>query len=689
MRSFLAILPVLALTVSAPRALAATDSFLWLEDIEGARSLEWVQAQNASTENRLENRAIYSNLHDDFTNLLSRSDRLPTVSITNGQVYTFWQDATHLRGLWQRTPLAAYQSGNPQWEVLLDLDALDKAEGKDWVMKAENCLQPENRLCLISLSPGGGDAVEIREFDTVKKAFVEGGFRLSVAKSDVNWLDADTLLVGTDYGPGTMSSSGYPLVIKKWARGTALGAAVEVFRGQSTDMSVSSSVVQQPGVTRVFIQRYLSFFESQLYVIGNHGEQLLLPIPTDADFNAVIGSKVFFTLHSDMGKYKLGSLLSLDLLAPSDLNLVFEPSAKRFLGSVFRSGNDLLLNVLDNVRGKVLRAREGGAGWALTEIPMGNGGMGEVTGASNFDTTFLATYLDFLTPTTQILGDSGTATAKPLRASPAFFDAAGFVTEQLEATSKDGTKVPYFLVHRADQKRDGQNPTLLYGYGGFNVPMTPWYSGSIGKGWLERGGTFVVANIRGGGEFGPAWHEAARREKHQNAFDDFIAVAEDLIARKITSPAHLGIQGGSNGGLLMGAVTMQRPELFRAVLCQVPLLDMMRYHLLLAGASWEDEYGNPEVPTDRDFILKYSPYQNVKPGMPYPEIFFQTSTHDDRVHPGHARKMAALLESMGYGVYFFENNEGGHGGSATPEQQAKLLALNYSYLWGKLAAPAR
>jgi prolyl oligopeptidase len=439
------------------------------------------------------------------------------------------------------------------------------------------------------------------------------------------------------------------------------------------------------------VERYQTFFESDFYLASREGALTKIPVPADAIFEALIGTRAFFLLQEDLTvgprTFAAGSLVAYPLAEGDQgltkLDVVFAPSAKRFLSGVARSGSDLLLNVLDNVRGKVLRAHLGASGWELTDVAIGGAdGVAAIAEGSAFDGAYLATYTDFLTPTTQYLGDARGASA--LRASPAFFDASRDVVEQLDAVSKDGTHIPYFVVHRRDMPLDGTNPTLLYGYGGFNIPETPWYSATIGKAWLERGGVFAVANIRGGGEFGPAWHEAARKEKHQNAFDDFIAVAESLIARKVTSPSHLGIEGGSNGGLLMGAVTTQRPDLFNAVLCEVPLLDMMRYHLLLAGNSWIDEYGNPDVSAEREYILKYSPYQNVRAGVKYPEVFFTTSTHDDRVHPGHARKMAALMESLGTKVYFYENNEGGHGGSATPEQTARLKALEYSYLWGKL-----
>ncbi len=677
-------------------AQAAEDPFLWLEEINSSRSLDWVNQHNAITLGRMENRAIFPALEKELKAIIINNQRLPAISLHNGQIYTFWQDQAHPRGLWQRTSLESYQRPAPVWEVLLDLDKLNQTEGKTWVWKGANCLEPAHVSCLISLSPGGGDAVEIREFRIDQKFFVSGGFQLAVAKTHASWVDQNTLIVGTDFGPGSLSKAGYPLILKRWKRGTPLTEAQEIFRGQPSDISVTSDISIQPGWQPEFWIRNLSFFESEVNLVLPDGKLARIPLPTDAVLETTIGAKAFFTLRTPLKtKSRLfitGSLVAYPLLKTEQgeaslesLELVFAPSEKRFLSGVIRSGNSLLLNVLDNVRGKLLRTQRAGPGWRSKEIAMGENGQAEASAGDAFSDAFLATYTDFLTPTTQFLGNSASVKVKALRSSPAFFDGSSDITEQHEAFSKDGTKVPYFLIHPKGMLLDGTHPTLLYGYGGFAVPMSPQYSGTLGKAWLEKGGVYVLANIRGGGEFGPAWHEAALKKNRQRAYDDFIAVAEDLIAKKITTPAHLGIEGGSNGGLLVGATFVQRPELFSAVLCKVPLLDMMRYHLLLAGSSWVGEYGNPDDPDMREAILKYSPYQNVKAEGQYPEVFFTTSTRDDRVHPAHARKMAALMESQGHSVFYFENTEGGHGGSATPEQQARMLAMEYSYLWSKLS----
>ena len=687
-----------ALTLSLPAAAsvrATTDAFQWLEEVDSTRSLEWVSQHNNGTLAKLQARSLYPQLEREFLEIVTSKARLPGISLANGKVYNFWQDSKNPRGLWRVTSLESYKTASPVWETILDLDALNKEEGVNWVWKGADCLQPEGTLCLVSLSRGGGDAVEIREFDKTAKTFVLGGFRVPEAKNDVTWVDKDTILVGTDFGPGSMSKAGYPLVQKRWKRGTPLSAAVEVYRGQPDDMSVSSVKVIQPGWRPEFRVRYLSFFEKEVFLVQPDDKLVKLPLPTDAQFSATIGAKAFFLLQSPLkvGNRELsqGSLVAYNLLKAAEgeaslasLELVFAPSKTRFLSEVYRSGNNLLLNVLDNVKGKLLRADRLGNGWRLTEIVIGQNGMAEAASGDAYSDAFLATYTDFLTPTTQYIGSSTKRKTEALRSSPAFFNADGLTSVQYEATSKDGTKVPYFVIHRKDMALDGKNPAIMYGYGGFKVSTTPWYSSGFGKAWLEKGGVFVVTNIRGGGEFGPAWHESARKANKQRSYDDFIAIAEDLIAKRITSPAHLGIQGGSNGGLLVGAVMVQRPDLFNAVLCEVPLLDMMRYHLLLAGNSWVDEYGNPDIAQEREWISKYSPYQNVKAGVKYPEIFFTTSTRDDRVHPAHARKMAALMEAQGHSVFYYENMEGGHGGSSTPAQRAKLLALEFTYFWAKL-----
>lgn len=673
------------------------DPYLWLEDVEGARSIEFANAENAKTFAALQSRPEYAGIESDIRRIVLAQDRLPSVTLRNGRLYNFWQDGKNVRGLWRRTTVDRYRKDDVEWETILDLDRLAADEGENWVWKGASCLPPENRRCLITLSRGGKDAAVVREFDAVDKAFVKGGFELPENKSTTEWISRDEIFVGTDFGTGTMSESGYPIVSKRWKRGTPLAAAKEVLRGEPKDMWVWSSVVREPGGSTTVHGRAVSFFEYDVW-IETAGGRVKSPFPSDAKFQTVFADHVLFLLTSDLktrGRtFARGSLVALPIarLAQGDaaldsVSLVFAPSKKVFLEGVSRTKSALLLSVLDNVRGRLLKVTRGGGRWKSERLPVTGNGVVEVASADAFDDDFLTTSTDFLTPASFSLGNARRSAAgfTKLKSAPARFDSKNLTSEQFEATSADGTKVPYFIVHRKDMVPDGKNPTLLYGYGGFEVAMTPFYLNSAGKVWAERGGAYVLANIRGGGEFGPAWHKAAQRENRQRAFDDFIAVAEDLVKRKITSPAHLGIQGGSNGGLLTGAVFVQRPDLFNAVLVEVPLLDMIRYNKLLAGASWVDEYGNPEDPKMREVLLKYSPYQNVRADVKYPEAFFLTSTKDDRVHPGHARKMVARMREQGHPIYYYENTEGGHGGSANLEQRIRWSSLEMTYLWMKLA----
>lgn len=680
-------------SLNSDRQLAqSADPFEWLEEIEGDKALDWAKAHNNATMEVLKGDAKFASIESDLRKIILAKDRIPAVGLTNGWLYNFWQDAEHVRGVWRRTSIENYKQADIAWETILDLDALAKEENENWVWKGSQCLPPEYNLCLISLSRGGKDAKVVREFDIKTKSFVKNGFYLPEAKQNFSWIDKDTLFVATDFGPGSISSSGYPLISKKWTRGTPLSEAKEVFRAQPTDMSAMSYAFMHPEKTYLFHNRALSFFEGEDYY-EDGGKQILIQMPRDANFVDVYESHFLYQLRSDLktdGKtYLKGSLVGLPIKniaknTGKNLKVYFTPSKKRFLLSASVTKSALLINVLDNVKGKVLSQTIGSNVWE--EIPFKGTGMASESSSSPNSDELLLSYTDFLTPTSIFYTNATKPKAAPqlLKQSPKRFNSENLISEQWFATSRDGTKIPYFIVHTKNMKMNGTNPTLLYGYGGFELPLTPGYMGGTGKVWLEKGGVYVMANIRGGGEFGPAWHQAAQRENKQKSYDDFIAVAEDLIKRGVASPATLGIQGGSNGGLLVGATFVQRPDLFNAVLCEVPLLDMMRYHKLLAGASWMEEYGNPDDPAMREVILKYSPYQNVKTGAKYPQVFFFTSTRDDRVHPGHARKMVAKMESLGNSVYYFENTEGGHGGSANLEQRILISALEYTYLWRKL-----
>ena len=695
---------------SAPSGVTEDDPHAWLEDVLGEKPLAWVRERNAESESLLTGRPEYPLVRQQLLDVLNSKDRIPSVSRRGDHFYNLWRDDTHPRGLWRRTTLVEYRRQEPAWETVLDLDALAATEGENWVWGGANALDTHPHRCLISLSRGGADASVVREFDTSTRQFVPDGFTLPEAKSSTTWIDADTLYVGTDFGPGSLTDAGYPRVIKRWKRGAPLASADTVFAGETQDVSASVSVDLTPGHERTIFSRSLDFYHQQHFLL--HGDRpVAFDIPSDASFSFWNHcgdplDTLLIELRSDWkvgdSEYPSGSLLAADAAAyligdRSSFTVLFRPTATRSLASFSTTRNHLIVNVLDNVASRLDLWRRTPDGFESRPIEAPFPGALSVRSLSDamqaddpLAECFLLGYTDFLTPDSLFLGNTQPPPGQPalelLKARPALFDAAGMRTEQRFATSADGTRVPYFIVWPRGAEPDGRNPTLLYGYGGFEVALNPWYSGSYGRAWFERGGVLVVANIRGGGEFGPAWHQAAILEKKQRSYDDFIAVAEDLIARRVTRPKSLGIMGGSNGGLLVGAVFTQRPDLFNAVVCQVPLLDMRRYHTLLAGASWMAEFGNPDAPEDWAHIAAYSPYQNVRADRQYPEVLFTTSTRDDRVHPAHARKMAARMRAMGHALLYYENIEGGHGGAADNAQRAHLQAMEFAYLWRQLGS---
>ncbi len=685
----------------------AADPFLWLEDVLGDASLAWVRDRNAHSQAILQARPEFEPIRTGLLEMMNAKERIPYVARRGGFFYNFWQDEAHTRGLWRRTSLDEYRKPSPAWETVLDLDALADAEGENWVWGGTVPFAPAYERVLISLSRGGADAAMLREFDTVAKAFVIDGFVLPEAKSKAEWLDADTLLVGTDFGPGSTTSSGYARIVKRWTRGTPLASATSVFEVQPDDMTAGIWVDSTPGHERTGFMRVIDFYERH-YFLQSGSELRRLDVPGDASIAFWNGAgapedTLLIELRSDWSvagqTFPSGALLAADaagyLAGERRFDLLFTPTATRSLAGFTTTRAHVIVNVLDNVAGRLEEWQRGAHGFTKREIAapfpgtLSAGGLHDPMLADDpLAEAYLLSYNDFLTPDTLWLARTGSDAREPLKSQPAHFDATGMRVDQFFATSADGTHVPYFVVWPggidATWPADGSTPTLLYGYGGFEISMQPSYRASYGRGWLARGGVLVIANLRGGGEYGPAWHQAAIKAHKQRSYDDFIAIAEDLIARRITSPAHLGIEGGSNGGLLVGAVFTQRPELFNAVVCSVPLLDMQRYHRLLAGASWMAEYGNPDVPEDWAVISKYSPYRNVSAAATYPEVLFTTSTRDDRVHPGHARKMAAKMLAQGHPVLYYENIEGGHGGAADNEQRAHVQALEFSYLWRQL-----
>ncbi|MBV8970977.1 MAG: S9 family peptidase [Sphingomonadaceae bacterium] len=680
---------------TAASAAEVPDPYLWLESVDSPRAMAWVEARNAYTTRKLEADPAYAANYAAALAIGGAKDRIPTPEFVHGAIYNFWQDADHLRGIWRTTTLEDYRVAQPNWRTVLDIDALGKAEGKSWVWKGTTCLEPDQRRCLVALSDGGEDAITVREFDVVTGRFVDGGFTLPHGKQEVAWEDADHILVAREWTPGELTTSGYAYVVKRVTRGQPLSAAVEVFRGDKADTLVSpATYVDGDGRRLTLITRARDFFHFEYDLVDAKGTRRLA-LPLKSTPVGLVAGRVVVRLDEawSAGGANLpsGALAAVDLAAamrdPAALapSLVWAPGPRDALEDAATTRDRLLVSTLDNVRGRAWSFAPTANGWRKTPLPVADN-MAIRLGDTDrrMDRAFL-TVSGFLTPPTLSLVDTAAGTLTAVKSLPAKFDASGAIVEQHEAVSSDGTRIPYFIVHRRDLKLDGQTPTLLTAYGGFQVSRTPDYSATTGKLWIEKGGALVLANIRGGGEFGPAWHEAGLGVKRQIIYDDFAAVGRDLIARKITSPRRLGIEGGSNGGLLMGVQFTQHPELWHAVIIDVPLLDMIRIGKIAAGASWAGEYGDVDTdPVVRAFWEKTSPYQNLKAGVAYPEPFIFTTTKDDRVGPQHARKFAARLEELGYHFYFYENTEGGHGAGADLKQAARTTALEMTYLQAEL-----
>ena len=667
------------------------DAYLWLEDVTAEKSLEWVRAHNAKSTGELTGEA-FTTMERRLLAILDSDEKIPYVRKIGSYYYNLWTDAANPRGLWRRTTPAEYSKEKPAWETVLDLDALGRAENESWVWHGATVLEPEARLCLVALSRGGSDADVVREFNLEKKAFVERGFTLREAKSRVSWRDENSLYVGTDFGPGSMTESGYPRLAKLWKRGTSLSEAELVYEGKTEDVSISAWHDTTRGFERDFLQRGITFWTGEFHLLQDD-QWVQIEKPDDAGAN-IHREWLFLELRSDWSaggeNYKAGSLLAARLddhmAGKRDFELLFEPSERISLAGYSPTRNHVLLLTLENVKSRLYVLTPGEEGWtrsALDGLPE----FGEI-GARAIDSDesdeYFLTVTGFTTPSSLYHGTIGEGAPVRLKTTPAFFDASDLVVSQHEVISKDGTRVPYFEVRPEGLTPGGSAPTLLYAYGGFEISMTPRYSAVRGAAWLEKGGVFVLANIRGGGEFGPKWHQAALKANRPRAYEDLAAVARDLVERKVTRAENLGVMGGSNGGLLVGNMLTMYPELFGAAVCQVPLLDMRRYHRLLAGASWMGEYGDPDDPDEWSFIRTFSPYHNVIVEAKYPRTLFMTSTRDDRVHPGHARKMVAKMEAQGHDVVYYENIEGGHGGAADNSQRAFMSALAYTFLWNEL-----
>ncbi|QYL27425.1 Prolyl endopeptidase [Mycobacterium shottsii] len=678
-----------------------TDPYLWLEDVTGEEALDWVRARNEPTKAQFwggESEDEFERMRTEALEVLDTDARIPYVRRRGDYLYDFWRDANNPRGLWRRTTLESYRTDAPEWDVLIDVDELGRTDDKKWVWAGADVIEPEFTRALISLSPGGSDAVVVREFDMVTREFVADGFELPEAKSQVGWDDPDTILVGTDFGPDSMTESGYPRIVKRWRRGTPLSDSEMIFQGARTDVSAGGSTDRTPGFERTFVSRSLDFWNRQRYEL--RGTKLIpLDMPTDASSMSVHREWLLIELRTDWSPkagaddaaktYHAGSLLAANyddfLGGTRDLHVVFEPDEHTCLYHYAWVRDRLLMVSLADVASQVEIVTPGS--WRrepIAGIPASTNTV--IVAADDTGDEFFLDSSGFDAPSRLLRGTAGSATTQleQIKSAPTFFDSQNIAVSQHFATSEDGTSIPYFLVRPTGS--DGPGPTLLYGYGGFETSNTPGYSGVMGRLWLARGGTYVLANIRGGGEYGPGWHTQAMREGRHKVAEDFVAVADDLVRRGITTVDQLGAQGGSNGGLLMGIMVTKYPDKFGALVCNVPLLDMKRYHLLLAGASWVAEYGDPDNPDDWAFISEYSPYQNISADRTYPPILITTSTRDDRVHPGHARKMTAALQASGHRVWYYENIEGGHGGAADNEQLAFKSALSYSFLWRMLGS---
>lgn len=685
------LLSIVALVFNTLLTAQTTDPFIWLEDVDSEKSLEFVNQHNQSTFDVLTQQAEYKSIYDKSLEIYNSTDRIAYPNILGDYIYNFWQDKDHVRGIWRRATKASYLSGDPKWDVLLDVDALAAKDNIKWVYKGATGLYPKYERFLVSLSNGGGDAVFVKEFDPNTKTFIENGFKMDESKGGASYLDENTLVVSSDFGEGTMTTSGYPNQVKIWKRGSDLKDAPVIYKGELSDVGTWGGVYRDGDISYVAITRAMTFYTSETYVWMDN-KAVKLNLPQDCSPNFILNGKLIVSLKSDWEleglTFQQGDVISVEftdlLKGDKDIQLIYRPNEFSSVAGLSSTKNKLLIDIITDVKSELFIYTYENDKWNKVKVAAPDFGTISISSTDEFSDLYFFNFANFLTPSSLYAADANDNSVKQFKSLPAYFDGSKYKVEQFKAKSTDGTLIPYFMVSAKNTEKNSNNPTLLYAYGGFEVSSQPFYSGTIGTAWLDNGGVYVLANIRGGGEYGPKWHQAGLKEKRQNVYNDFHSVAEDLIAKKITSPQHLGIMGGSNGGLLVGVAFTQRPDLYNAVVCQVPLLDMQRFNKLLAGASWMGEYGNPDIAEEWEYIKKYSPYHNLKPNTKYPEVFFTTSTRDDRVHPGHARKMVAKMEDMGYKVYYYENIEGGHAGSSTNEQRAKSTALSYSYLLMKL-----
>lgn len=668
------------------------DPFLWLEETRGKKAMDWVRRQNAEVEEKYASGALFDTLRVELLEVLDSDDRIPFVIRRGNYLYNFWQDDANPRGLWRRTTLEEYRKADPGWELLLDVDALNRAENASWVFKAAHCLKPDYEHCLISLSPDGGDAVEVREFSVSSRSFVADGFRIPVAKTWLSWIDEDHIYVATDFGEGSMTTSSYPRQVREWTRGTPLETARLLLEVPTDYMTVSASHDRTSGFERSLVTAQRDFYHGETYL--RRGDELVrIDVPDDATIDVhrewmLVNTRTSWKAGDAM--WPAGALLAVNfesfMAGSRDMTAVFVPDEHTALDGFSWTRNHLLLNTIEDVKSRLEVLTPAGGTWErspLSGAPAFSTIAVTGTDPDNTDEYWLSV-TGFLTPSSLQRGVLNESMPETIKHSPDFFDASGLEVSQHFALSRDGTRVPYFQVAPHDMKLDGSNRVLQTGYGGFEVSWVPGYSALVGRAWLARGGVYVVANIRGGGEYGPTWHQAALKARRHRAYEDFAAVARDLTDRGVTTPGRLGAEGGSNGGLLVGNMLVHYPELFGAIACGVPLLDMKRYVHLDAGASWIAEYGDPDT-DDWSFMKSFSPYHNLSADGKYPPVLFYTATSDDRVGPAQARKMAARMQNMNLpGVWMYENTEGGHGASADNRQAAYMRALMYAFLWAEL-----
>jgi prolyl oligopeptidase len=687
----IAVIGLLAATSVVGAAAPPTDPNVYLEQIDGARALAKVRSWNAATLAVLEKQPGFADYRARALALLSTNQKIAEPDrILGDKVLNFWKDEQHPRGIWRISTLADFASGHPQWRTLIDIDAMSKADNKKWVFKGATCLSPAYVDCMVSLSNGGGDAVEVREFDLDKAAFIPNGFFLPNAKSDVSWAGPDALFVGTDFGPGTLTDSGYPRIVKLWKRATPLGAATVLAEGQKTDVSITAQSLVDGNRTWPILTRAVDFYHHHVSHIAPDGRLVRSPLPDDADIEDVLDGRVIASLKTPWQGRPAGALVAYsipDLLAGRTpaIETVFVPNEHQAVEQVSASRSKLWVKYLEDVSGRLAaltRAPDGT--WSSAPVALPDKSTIHLNATASTSDLAFATVEGMLTPPTLFRAEPGAAPFV-VQSLPPQFDASNMVVEQHFAVSKDGTRIPYFLVRRKDVT--GPVPVIIHAYGGFELAQTPTYlvtepyrSGPLALFWVQEGNVYVLANIRGGGEYGPRWHHATMREKHQNAFDDVFGVAQNLIDRSVTQKGRIAISGRSNGGLMAATTMIERPDLFGGAIIGSPLIDMKRYSHLLAGASWMGEYGNPDVPADWAFISQYSPYQNLKCGVRYPVPFIYTSTRDDRVHPGHARKLAAKLEECGDRFFYDEAIEGGHEAGVVPAEDAQRVALEAAYL---------